>query len=379
VLHNIRPTAPDHVHFSSQSLTFAALPMGRNSPAEPGLAVQINGTTSFMSTNRIHSLDLYRGVCGYGVAITHFYAYLYQDLFFEYYSLLFVEWFFVLSGFVLYPQLIKVLNNKRHLKTFYIRRWVRTLPLFALALFCVSMITTNLFNDDFFKYLIFAQKLLPGFVNDDFYPVAWSLSIEEYFYLFFPLFLILVSKAEFINKVLFLFIGMTAVKIALSDSVDLNFYRTGTLFRLDAILLGFMGAHFKDKIVEHGKLVVCAVVVLFSVFLYVQNAIFLGQLGNIGKVLFVALLQLFSFFLLFGFILLNGFIKNNYLKKFCELVANQTYSIYLFHLIFLYIIKANFISIDGIFMYYLAALFVVSFAIFEFFEKPLLNLRPKYK
>jgi len=169
------------------------------------------------------------------------------------------------------------------------------------------------------------------------------------------------------------------VKIALSDSVDLSFYRTGTLFRLDAILLGFMGAHFKDRIVQHGKLVVCAVVVLFSVFLYVQNAIFLGQLGNIGKVLFVALLQLFSFFLLFGFILLNGFIKNNYLKKFCELVANQTYSIYLFHLIFLYIIKANFISIDGIFMYYLAALFVVSFAIFEFFEKPLLNLRPKYK
>lgn len=332
-----------------------------------------------MRTKKIHSLDLYRGICGYGVAITHFYAYLYQDLFAEYYSLLFVEWFFVLSGFVLYPQLIKVLNDKKHLNTFYVRRWVRTLPLYGLALFCASMVTDNLFDSDFFKYLIFAQKLFPGFVGDDFFPVAWSLSIEEYFYLGFPLFLLLISKVGFINKVLVLFIGMTVVKVALSDTVDFSFYRTGTLFRLDSILLGFIGAHFKDRIVQHKYLVAMAVGVLFCVFLYVQETIFLGQLGNIGKVLFVALLQLISFFLLFGFILADGLLKNNYLQKFSGLVANQTYSIYLFHLIFLYIIKANFISVQGIFMYYLAALFIVSFVIFEFFEKPLLKLRPRYK
>ena len=332
-----------------------------------------------MSTRKIHSLDLFRGICGYGVAITHFYAFLYEDLFSEYFSLLFVEWFFVLSGFVLYPQLVKVLNDKKHLKTFYIRRWVRTLPLFVLALLCVSLVTNNLFNGDFFKYLIFAQKLLPGFVNDDFYPVAWSLSIEEYFYLGFPLFLVFIGKGEFISKVLLLLIGMTLVKVAVSGSVDLGFYRTGTLFRLDAILLGFVGAHFKDRIVQHRALVVMAVVVLFSVFLYVQETMFLGQLGNIGKVLFVALLQLISFFLLFGFILVNGKINNHYLKGFCGLIANQTYSIYLFHLIFLYIIKANFVSVEGVFIYYLSALFIVSFVVFEFFEKPLLKVRPKYK
>jgi len=344
-----------------------------------GLAAQTNGTTSFMSTTRINSLDLYRGICGYGVAITHFYAYLYQDLFSEYFSLLFVEWFFVLSGFVLYPQLIKVLNDKKHVKTFYIRRWVRTLPLYALALFCASMMTGNLFNGDFFKYLIFAQKLLPEFINDDFYPVAWSLSVEEYFYLFFPLFLLLISKGNFIFRVLLLLAGMTVIKVVLSGSVDLSFYRTGTLFRLDSILLGFIGAHFKDRIVQHGKVVIIAIFALFAVFLYVKEAIYMGQVGNIGKVLFVVLLQLNSFFLLFGFILADGFIRNNRLKKFCGLLANQTYSIYLFHLLFLYIIKANFIAVEGIFIYYLAALFVVSFVIFEFFEKPLLSLRPKYE
>ena len=322
---------------------------------------------------------MYRGICGYGVAITHFYAYLYQDLFSEYFSLLFVEWFFVLSGFVLYPQLMKVLNDRKHVKTFYIRRWVRTLPLYALALFCASMMTGNLFNGDFLKYLVFAQKLLPNFVNDDFYPVAWSLSVEEYFYLFFPIFLLLINKQNFVSRVLLLLAGMTLTKIALSGSVDLSFYRTGTLFRLDSILLGFLGAHYKDRIVQYGKLVVIAIVSLFAVFIYVKEAIYIGQVGNVGKVLFVALLQLNSFFLLFGFILADRFIRHSHLRKFCALLANQTYSIYLFHLLFLYIIKANFISVEGIFIYYLAALFAVSFVVFEFFEKPLLSLRPKYK
>lgn len=332
-----------------------------------------------MSTRKIHSLDLYRGICGYGVAITHFYAYLYDDLFFEYLSLLFVEWFFVLSGFVLYPQLVKVLGENRHLKTFYVRRWVRTLPLYVLALVCAALVTQNLFSADFFKFLVFAQKLWPGFVSDNFYPVAWSLSVEEYFYLVFPLFLLLLTRENFINRVIILFCGMTLVKVALSGSVDLSFYRTGTLFRVDAILLGFIGAHYREQIVQHARLVISAVIITLCIFLYIQETVFLGQVGNLGKVLFVALLQLISFSLLFGFILSEGAIKNDLFKKLSALLANQTYSIYLFHLIFLYIIKAKFIDVEGIFIYYVAALFIVSFAVFEFFEKPLLKTRPKYK
>ena len=114
---------------------------------------------------------------------------------------------------------------------------------------------------------------------------------------------------------------------------------------------------------------ILAVVALFSIFLYVEEAIYLGQVGNAGKVLFVALLQLNSFFLLFGFILMDGLIRNDWLKKFFGLLANQTYSIYLFHLLFLYIIKANFISVEGIFVYYLAALFIASFVIYEYLHQ----------
>ena len=64
-------------------------------------------------THHYYSLDFFRGVCGYGVAITHLYAFMINSEIMEYFSLLFVEFFFVLSGFVLYPQLIKTINKKR--------------------------------------------------------------------------------------------------------------------------------------------------------------------------------------------------------------------------------------------------------------------------
>ena len=138
-----------------------------------------------------YSLDFFRGFCGYGVAISHLNAFVFKNLYAEYISYLFVEFFFILSGFVLYPQLLKVLDNKKNLITFFKRRWLRTIPLYLVVTVAVTALTNNLFSSDFFKYLIFVQKIFPNFINNDYFPVAWSLSIEEIFYLVFPLLLVL--------------------------------------------------------------------------------------------------------------------------------------------------------------------------------------------
>ena len=66
-----------------------------------------------------YSLDLFRGFCGYGVAFCHLQAFVFKNSQIEYLSLLFVEFFFILSGFVLYPQLMKILENKDNLFIFY--------------------------------------------------------------------------------------------------------------------------------------------------------------------------------------------------------------------------------------------------------------------
>ena len=104
-----------------------------------------------------------------------------KALFFEYFSFLFVEFFFILSGFVLYPQLMEVLNNKKNLIIFYKRRWLRTIPLFIFCLILISVSFGELFSFNFFKYLFFIQDFFPNFLTNNYYPVVWSLAIEEFF------------------------------------------------------------------------------------------------------------------------------------------------------------------------------------------------------
>ena len=58
------------------------------------------------------SLDLLRGISGYGVAICHFYASYIAIYFFSTCHFYLLN-FFVLSGYVLYPQLMKVFENNK--------------------------------------------------------------------------------------------------------------------------------------------------------------------------------------------------------------------------------------------------------------------------
>ena len=178
---------------------------------------------------KIESLDLFRGFCGYGVAVCHFYAFLFKSATYEYLSFLFVDMFFVLSGFVLYPQLTKIYNNKKNLKIFYMRRWLRTLPIFFIALITFSIVFQN-FNYDTLKYLFFIQKIYPDFLTSDYMAIAWSLSIEEWFYLLFPIFLIFFNKLNIEKIFLYCLVALYVFKVIfLLGYEDSNFYRTGTL------------------------------------------------------------------------------------------------------------------------------------------------------
>ena len=117
------------------------------------------------NSNNISSLDLFRGIAGYGVAICHFYYYIYYLNDFQFYSIFFVEFFFILSGFVLFPQLKKVYLDKKNIKVFYFRRWFRTIPPYLVALACYSILFDK-FDKDTLKYLFFVQKVFDNFVNN---------------------------------------------------------------------------------------------------------------------------------------------------------------------------------------------------------------------
>ena len=74
------------------------------------------------------------------------------------------------------------------------------------------------------------------------------------------------GKNDFIKKVILLFIALILAKFLIADNVESSFFRTGTIFRFDAILLGFILRFFHEKLF---KLRYLSLIVLFiSIFIF---------------------------------------------------------------------------------------------------------------
>ena len=332
-----------------------------------------------MYTNKINSLNLFRGIAGYGVAISHFYYYLFNINFFQFTSIFFVEFFFVLSGFVLYPQLLKVYNDKNNLKVFYLRRWMRTLPPYLLALLTYSIFYLK-FDTDTIKYLFFSQNLIENFIDFDYFTIAWSLSVEEFFYLIFPLFLVYFYKLKFI-KIITIFISLVyllkIIKLFIIGGNE-EFYRIGTFLRLDAIAFGVVARIYLKEILNLKINIFLILVISLFMYLFYIN---LKDLNELLNFLFIFLIQIYSVSILLIFINLEKHISLKFFNNFFLLLSNQTYSVYLFHFVLILIFK-NYLSLIGanlILLKYLFALFVFSTSFYYFFEKDFNNKRPEYK
>ena len=317
-----------------------------------------------MDNKKFYGLDLLRGIAGYGVAITHYFYFVQKNFNFEYYSFLFVEIFFVLSGFVLSNQLIKIYKDKKNIKIFYMRRWIRTIPLYLVALIFYTAISNN-FNFDFFKFLFFIQKSIPNFVDKDYFMVAWSLSIEEFFYLIFPIYLILFNKIKPYKLAIYFIIIFSLIKIISQDNFSNDFLRTGTFLRLDSIALGFLLSFYFSKLINFKGIIVFLTSILIIIFI-VYKDIFFNNSG-IHTVYFIFLSQILSMFLVLIFCNIEFLLKGKILRKICNTIASQTYSVYLFHLIIMhFLIMLDNLLINNLFIY-IVILFIISTIIFKYF------------
>ena len=105
-----------------------------------------------------------------------------------------VELFFVLSGFLVGRILLRTLATRPTRSTlgrFLLRRWMRTLPLYWLAVLALAVLqppAAGTTGRDIARYASFTQNLLPPQL-DWFFPVSWTLAVEEWFYAGFALLL----------------------------------------------------------------------------------------------------------------------------------------------------------------------------------------------
>jgi peptidoglycan/LPS O-acetylase OafA/YrhL len=101
-----------------------------------------------------------------------------------------VELFFILSGFLignLLQDIAETAPTARNMAIFLIRRWLRTLPLYFLwlAVLLIAAPPTHRYAWHVLHYATLTQNLSHGMPPGDFFPVSWSLTIEEWFYLLF--------------------------------------------------------------------------------------------------------------------------------------------------------------------------------------------------
>lgn len=177
-----------------------------------------------------------------------------------------VELFFVLSGFLIGSIAERSFRHanagQSWIGTFLQRRWLRTLPNYYLflainALLIAASITPGRMAD-LLPFAFFAQNLAwpgPGVFGE-----AWSLSVEEVFYLVFPLCLLLLGKVVrsrrnvFVTVTLLLLLAPLLARIcavtfaapAWDDGI-----RKVVVFRLDALMLGVLAGWLVH---EHGLL-----------------------------------------------------------------------------------------------------------------------------
>ena len=179
-----------------------------------------------MNKERYSNIDQLRFLAAITVAISHLIiSHHGSNLKIEIISSIAVEVFFIISGFVLASQIVKVAKSGKikDYKVFLMRRWYRTIPLYVLSLILTSIILNKIFTVDFIKYLFFVQNFIKIIVEVDYFSISWSLSVEEWFYIIFPLFLILLSKflkninekKIIISTIFFIRKGVSAINITI--------------------------------------------------------------------------------------------------------------------------------------------------------------------
>jgi peptidoglycan/LPS O-acetylase OafA/YrhL len=304
-----------------------------------------------------------------------------------------VEVFFVLSGFVLGPQIVLCAQqaNWITLKTFLIRRWMRTIPSYFVALLAISVIFGSVGTADFFRYTFYVQNLFSQHNTHDYYPVAWSLSVEEWYYVSFPVFLLLVVKLvkaedvwyRYLIAALLFIITVTAGRHLFGNLPDWGAgVRRVVAFRVDSIGYGFLLYLILQRanIGWNNLLRSLSLILLItttSALVWINiNIISDGQAWP--RTLYPFASAAFGISAVLFFLSINSLV--GWMSAACDFLGRISYPMYLFHLAILYFLARFGVAsgLHGLLLYTLAV--IACAALFHYgFEQPILVHRPRYK
>lgn len=310
-----------------------------------------------------------------------------------------VEIFFVLSGFLIGQILLRDFERSASVKTlgrFLLRRWFRTLPNYFLFLAFSYFVVGYLSQERGFawKYLFFLQNFyLP---MKPFFFASWSLAVEEWFYILFPCFSLLIlslfksfKRSIIISIVLFILISMFArlyYVLETNPSWD-DGVRKILIYRLDAIIIGVGAAavkrYFLDSWFTWRLRSLAFGLALFGACLWSYYNIDLN--ASIFNRVFLFSLVSFSVALWLPFFD-NWKNQKGIVAKGITFLSLWSYSLYLCHSVFVDHLSQklpSFAHLDRttltlVIAGFIAISVVISGLVYTYFEKPMTALRDRF-
>lgn len=327
-----------------------------------------------------------------------------------------VDIFFVLSGFLIGRILTKIATatygaSLHDIKIFLLRRWLRTLPAmwFALAInlgitfyfdyrsmSARTIVRGMLFKDHIWEYVFFLQNLTTN-LRSTFFPESWSLSVEEWFYLVFPILLFLLQYSKLSRKLVLLsviFIMIITPFIArfylsnIHSRGDWMLTRMIVVMRLDSIGFGVLLAYVATfaptlwKRWQRSRFLLIAGSVSFYIIFWIvcNGGLYLGSV-TLTNMLFFPLSSACVMLALPCMITWN--ISSGLVKKGVTFISKISYSMYLVNYsIVIRLIKATATGSEAygpaLYVVYWMMTITMSVLMYHYIEKPFLTIRDKY-
>lgn len=253
-----------------------------------------------------------------------------------------VDFFFVLSGFLITTLLLREAKTYGHfsMKNFYIRRAVRIIPVYYFVVTIISLYFIVVQGrTEFLELVPYYYLFLSNFLIEDIplLSITWSLSVEEQYYLLWPLLLMLLPARALVPVSIFL-IALNVV-IAL-DLFGIDPVTTGVLiFKLpnatySPIIMGSLAAillnrpHSFDWLyrwTHYRWFAPAGFVFLIIVFQFGPDRV----IGIQNLIIHVAMTLILIALVVSESNPLSPFLKNGIIRR----VGAVSYGIYLYHLI----------------------------------------------
>jgi len=365
--------------------------------------------------NRLHGLDHLRSIAIILVLLYHYNVYYGVPEWlngFSSFGWSGVDLFFVLSGYLITEKLFSEYEKTGWIdfKGFYRNRFFRIIPAYltvVLSYYFFPSLGEGRGLQPLWKFLAFTQNIAIDMYSNTF-SHAWSLCVEEHFYLLLPILLYIIFLKKLTHKTAYFFTILVIMGLIIRYSVWEIFIRSAlgrqqlffalkyiyypTYTRLDGLLAGAAVATlfryrpvFKEKIIMHGNfLFFVSLLLLFLAYFQFGGSVLSTKFTSLGTILFGFPLISFAYGLMIIAALSPGSALYRFQFRPSRMLATLSYSIYLIHKITNHLINtkmANAFTMrtDQIFLVSLFAAVLGGFCLYIMVEKPFLMLRDNYK